>query len=57
MRRNRHKTAVLWFTCLSGSGQSTLAHALEEELYQLGCGTLALDGDDIRHGLCSDLGF
>lgn len=52
-----HKSVVLWFTGLSGSGKSTLAHAVEEKLYQLGCRTFVLDGDNVRHGLCSDLGF
>jgi len=52
-----HKGAVLWFTGLSGSGKSTVAHAVEEELHQLGCRTLVLDGDNVRHGLCGDLGF
>jgi len=54
---NGHKSAVLWFTGLSGSGKSTLAHAVEERLYQMKCRTFVLDGDNIRHGLCSDLGF
>lgn len=54
---NEHKSIVLWFTGLSGSGKSTLAHAIEEQLYQIGCRTFVLDGDNIRHGLCSDLGF
>ena len=55
--KNGHRGAVLWFTGLSGSGKSTLAHALEEMLHQRGCQTLVLDGDNIRHGLCNDLGF
>lgn len=54
---NNHRSAVLWFTGLSGAGKSTLAHAVEEELHVLGCRTFVLDGDNIRHGLCSDLGF
>ena len=54
---NRHKSFVLWFTGLSGSGKSTLAHAVEERLYQMGCHTFVFDGDNVRHGLCSDLGF
>ncbi len=54
---NGHKSVILWFTGLSGSGKSTLAHALEEELYQNGCRTIVLDGDNVRHGLCGDLGF
>ena len=52
-----HRSAILWFTGLSGSGKSTLANALEEQLYQKGCRTFVLDGDNVRHGLCSDLGF
>lgn len=54
---NGHKSVVLWFTGLSGSGKSTLAHAVEERLHALGCRTFVLDGDNIRHGLCGDLGF
>ena len=54
---NHHKSLVLWFTGLSGSGKSTLAHAVEEQLHQLGCRTFVLDGDNVRHGLCGDLGF
>lgn len=56
-KQNNHKSVVLWFTGLSGSGKSTLAHALEEKLHQMGCRTIVLDGDNIRHGLCSDLDF
>lgn len=55
--QNGHKSVILWFTGLSGAGKSTLAHALEEELHQRGCRTFVLDGDNVRHGLCSDLGF
>jgi adenylylsulfate kinase len=54
---NAHKSVVLWFTGLSGSGKSTLAHAVEESLHQLQCRTFVLDGDNVRHGLCGDLGF
>lgn len=54
---NNHKSANLWFTGLSGSGKSTIAHAVEERLHQLGCRTFVFDGDNVRHGLCSDLGF
>ncbi|MCK9395947.1 MAG: adenylyl-sulfate kinase [Methylobacter sp.] len=56
-QKNAHKSAVLWFTGLSGSGKSTLAHAVEEQLHQSGMNTFVLDGDNVRHGLCSDLGF
>ena len=54
---NNHKSVILWFTGLSGSGKSTLAHAVEEELYQKKCRTYVMDGDNVRHGLCGDLGF
>lgn len=54
---NGHKGAVLWFTGLSGSGKSTLAHAVEARLHQMGVHTYVLDGDNVRHGLCGDLGF
>ena len=54
---HQHKSAVLWFTGLSGSGKSTLAHAVEEKLHSMGVSTFVLDGDNVRHGLCSDLGF
>ncbi len=56
-QKNRHKSAVIWFTGLSGAGKSTLAHAVEERLFQFGFNTFVLDGDNIRHGLCGDLGF
>lgn len=52
-----HRGAVLWFTGLSGAGKSTLAHAVEENLFQRGCRTFVFDGDNVRHGLCADLGF
>jgi len=54
---NNHQSAVLWFTGLSGSGKSTLAHVLEEKLFKKGCKTLVLDGDNVRHGLNSNLDF
>jgi adenylylsulfate kinase len=53
----RHKGAVLWFTGLSASGKSTAAHAAEAMLFERGCRTYVLDGDNIRHGLNKDLGF
>lgn len=56
-QKNAHKSVVLWFTGLSGSGKSTLAHAVEEQLHQSGMNTFVLDGDNVRHGLSSDLGF
>lgn len=55
--RNRHKAAVLWFTGYSGAGKSTIARSLEKKLFEVGCQTMLLDGDNIRHGLCRDLGF
>ena len=56
-QQNGHKSVVLWFPGLSGSDKSTLAYSLEEKLFQLGCRAFVLDGDNVRHGLCSDLGF
>lgn len=56
-RMNGHKSFILWFTGLSGSGKSTLAHAVEEALHERGCRTFVFDGDNVRHGLCADLGF
>lgn len=53
----KHKGAVLWFTGLSGSGKSTISVELEKVLYGLGVHTYRLDGDNVRHGLNSDLGF
>jgi len=54
---NGHKSVVIWFTGLSGSGKSTLAHCVEEELHNLDCRTFVLDGDNVRHGLSSNLTF
>lgn len=54
---NGHKSAIIWFTGLSGAGKSTLAHAVEERLHQMTCRTFVFDGDNVRHGLCGDLGF
>lgn len=56
-KKNDHKSVVLWLTGLPCSGKSTLAHSLEEQLHQMGCKTFVLDGDNVRHGLCSDLKF
>ena len=56
-KMNGHKGQVLWLTGLSGSGKSTIANALEKELYAEGKKTYVLDGDNIRHGLNKDLGF
>ena len=54
---NKQRSCILWFTGLSGAGKSTLAHALEDRLHGLGKRTYVLDGDNIRKGLCNDLGF
>ena len=54
---NEHKGKILWFTGLSGAGKSTLAHALEEQLHDYKTRTYVLDGDNVRKGLCKDLGF
>ena len=55
--QNGHMSINLWFTGLSGSGKSTLAHAVEQRLHLMGCRTYVFDGDNVRHGLCGDLGF
>jgi adenylylsulfate kinase len=56
--KNNHQSFILWFTGLSGAGKSTLAHRVEEILFdELDCNTFVLDGDNVRHGLCADLGF
>lgn len=55
--QNHHRSIILWFTGLSGAGKSTLAHAVEARLFEQGCRTFVLDGDNVRHGLSSDLGF
>jgi len=52
-----HRPCVLWFTGLSGAGKSTIADLVEQELHRRGCQTMSLDGDNLRHGLCRDLGF
>lgn len=56
-QRNRHRGAVIWLTGLSGAGKSTIARALEKELFQLSMHTYVLDGDNLRHGLNANLGF
>ena len=48
---------VIWFTGLSASGKSTIAGALEQILTRQNYHTYLLDGDNVRHGLCKDLGF
>ncbi len=55
--RNKHKTAVIWLTGLSGAGKSTIARNLECILFNMGCQTALLDWDKLRHSLCKDLGF
>lgn len=54
---NKHHSVIMWFTGFSGAGKSSLAHSVEERLHQMGCRTFVLDGDNVRHGLCGDLGF
>ena len=56
-KRNNHKSKVLWFTGLSGSGKSTVANATEMLLHDKGLQTYILDGDNVRMGLNKDLGF
>jgi bifunctional enzyme CysN/CysC len=56
-RMNGHRGGILWMTGLSGAGKSTLAFTLEHYLFQRGYQVYVLDGDNVRHGLCSDLGF
>jgi adenylylsulfate kinase len=55
--QNGHGSCVLWFTGLSGSGKSTIANAVSNELFRQGISEYVLDGDNIRHGLNKDLGF
>jgi adenylylsulfate kinase len=55
--QNGHGSCALWFTGLSGSGKSTIANAVSNELYRQGINEYVLDGDNIRHGLNKDLGF
>lgn len=52
-----HRSAILWFTGFSGAGKSTLANAVNSALFEQGLACYVLDGDNVRHGLCSDLGF
>ena len=56
-RLNGHASRCIWFTGLSGSGKSTIANALEKTLHERGVRTFILDGDNLRHGLNTDLGF
>jgi len=52
-----HKGTAVWFTGLSASGKSTIAHHLEKQLHEMGHSTYVFDGDNVRHGICNDLGF
>lgn len=54
---NGHKSGLIWFTGLSASGKSTIAHSVEKKLYDIGYRTYVLDGDNVRHGINSNLGF
>jgi bifunctional enzyme CysN/CysC len=54
---NGHKAAVVWFTGMSGAGKTTIARRVERRLFEQGVRTMLLDGDQLRHGLCGDLGF
>ena len=54
---NDHKSGMVWFTGLSASGKSTIAHAVEKKLHDRGIRTYVLDGDNVRHGINSNLGF
>ena len=56
-RLHGHRGQLVWFTGLSASGKSTIAHRAEQMLHEMGCSTYVLDGDNVRHGLCKDLGF
>ena len=56
-KRNGHKPAVLWFTGFSGSGKSTVAKAVLHKLFDAQMQVTLLDGENVRHGLCGDLGF
>lgn len=56
-RLHGHPSLAVWFTGLSGSGKSTIAHKVEKHLHDKGVSTYVFDGDNVRHGLCGDLGF
>jgi len=55
--RNGYRAVTLWFTGLSGSGKSTIAHKVEKRLFDLKANVYTFDGDNVRHGLCGDLTF
>lgn len=57
LQKYGHRSGIVWFTGLSASGKSTIAHRLERILFEKGVKTYALDGDNVRHGINSDLGF
>ncbi|NVM21533.1 MAG: adenylyl-sulfate kinase [Desulfobacterales bacterium] len=54
---HKHRGALIWFTGFSASGKSTIARTTEKLLWERNCSTYVLDGDNVRHGLCSDLEF
>ncbi len=56
-KKQGHRSCIVWFTGLSGSGKSTIAHAVEEKLFEQNVRTYVMDGDNIRHGLNKDLSF
>lgn len=56
-QRNGHAGRVFWLTGLSGAGKSTIAHAVEQRLFDAGLRVVVFDGDNVRHSLCGDLGF
>lgn len=56
-QKKGHSASVFWFTGLSGSGKSTIAHAVEKKLFDVGIDAYVFDGDNVRHGLCKNLGF
>ena len=56
-QKREHQSAIIWFTGLSGSGKSTLANAVNLALFHREVSSYVLDGDNVRHGLCKDLGF
>ncbi len=55
--RNGHRATVVWFTGMSGAGKTTIAREVERRLFERGVSTMLLEGDQVRHGLCGDLGF